>query len=1020
MGRPVWVTKAGDLGVIAERQFYNLRFDVTDPDDGALTFSIVGGNLPAGLSIKDDGFIEGIPTIRKVFVRGVPVDVAEDVVNTFCVRVQTETGDVSDRTFTLTVSGQDVPIITTTADSLGDYFDGTWFEYQLEAVDLDDDPLVWEISGGELPNGLTLDSTTGLISGYINIAVDELYGLSGWYNTDWDQTPWDFGTQSVNKNYQFTVSVFDGKDYALKTYKIFVISKDGMTADNTVVTVDSDSIITADTDNKRMPVLLTEEQDLGLILHDNYFAFKFEGTDFDGDPIQYVLFSGDESGFDVVGAGFDTVPFDQGTLESPPGLVLDEDTGWFYGYIPSQALLEQNYQIGIRVVKKNDPETYRSALSIFTFTIIGDLGKFVQWTTDSDLGEMSNGDISEFYVEATNGLGRTLYYRLADDYGTGTPELDEQTFIGDGSTDYFNVGYDISDFDVTVIVDDVETTAFSVLQSFVVFDSSPINGSLIFVSVNTGAVSSEDSAYSAGKLPQGLRLLSNGLISGRASFNGFTIDGGTTTFDVEYRRTSSTTTPTTFDTVFTFTVEVYDREGDISTFKTFSIKVNLENTVPYDNLYAQAMLPIEDRHSLDSILYNTEIIPPTSVYRYGDPFFGSATDIRLLVASGIYPASADELQAAIENNHYNKQVQLGDIRTARALDASGNVKYEVVYAVVQDNKITEDGVSSSRSLNLGNVSISGGFDPVIYPNSFENMRLEVYDNVTQVNKQALPTWMTSKQADGTVLGHINASVLCYTIPDAAEEVAFRIKRSGVNLSNFHMILDRYIWDNNMSQFYSSGSFIASAETTFDKYSATYEELPLVATVDFAVETAFSEINGKTLSYISENGGFDGVHLGVANKTLIFAKQENYSVDTDSAWQRYSSRFDEEGFDSANFDEIELVPGYFDPTDERSGVYKILVDSSNIVTLELQQTVDTDERVDVAIGGLDYGGKRLFYDPSVKTGNTVPDYSILSDETLTDQTTFDGNGTRFFLYKDNYEVPDVNDSYIKWPQLGVFE
>ena len=1020
MGRPVWVTKAGDLGVIAERQFYNLRLDVTDPDDGALTFSVVGGNLPAGLSIKDDGFIEGIPTIRKVFVRGVPVDVAEDVVNTFCVRVQTETGDVSDRTFTLTVSGQDIPIITTTVDSLGDYFDGTWFEYQLEAVDLDDDPLVWSVSDGELPNGLTLDSATGVISGYIDIAVDELYGLSGWFNTDWDQTPWDFGTQSVNKNYQFTVSVFDGKDYALKTYKIFVISKDGMTADNTVVTADSDNIITADTDNKRMPVLLTEEQDLGLILHDNYFAFKFEGRDFDGDPIQYILFSGDESGFDVLGVGYDSVPFDQGTLESPPGLVLDEDTGWYYGYIPSQALLEQSYQIGIRVVKKNDPDNYRSALKIYTFTIIGDLGKFVQWTTDSYLGEMNNGDISEFYVEATNGLGRTLYYRLADDYGTGTPELDEQTFIGDGSTDYFNIGYDISEFDVTVIVDDVETTAFSVLQSFVVFDTSPAPGALIFVRVNTGAVASADSDYSAGKLPQGLRLLPNGLISGRASFNGFTIDGGTTTFDVEYRRTSSTTTPTTFDTVFTFTVEVYDSEGDISTYKTFSIKVNLENTVPYDNLYAQALLPAEDKHSLDYILYNTDIIPTENVYRYGDPFFGSAKDIRLLVASGVYPASADEFQSAIENNHYNKRVQLGEIRTARALDSSGNVKYEVVYAVVQDDKITADGVSSSRSLELGNVSISGGFDPVIYPNSFENMRLEVYDALTQVNKQALPTWMTSKQADGTVLGLVNASVLCYTKPGMSEEVAFRIRRSGVDLSALHIVLDRYIWDKNMSEFYNGGAFTASAETTFDKYSATYTELPLVATVDFAVSIPFSDINGRTLSYIAENGGFDFVYTGVANKTLIFAKQENYSVDTNTAWERYTSAFDEDGFDSANFDEVEIVPGYFDSTNERSGVYKILVDSNNIVTLVLQQTVDTDERVDVNIGGLTYGGKRLFYDPSVKTGNTVPDYSLLSDESLTDQTTFDGNGTRFFKYKDSYEEPDINDAYIKWPQVGVFE
>lgn len=1013
MGRPVWVTKAGDLGVIAERQFYNLRFDVIDPDDGALTYSIVGGNLPAGLSIKDDGFIEGIPTVRKVFVRGVPTDVAEDVISTFAVRCQTETGDVADRTFTLTVSGQDIPTITTTVDSLGTYFDGTYFEYQLVAVDLDSDILTWEISNGVLPNGLSLDSATGIISGFIDIAVDELYGASGWYNTDWDQTPWDFGSQSVNKNFQFTVSVTDQKDFALRTYTIYILSKDGMTADNSIITADNSSIVTADTDNKRTPVLLTPAQDLGVILHDNYFAYKFEGKDFDGDNILYQLVNG-----------------------SAPGLTLDDETGWYYGYIPSQALLEQEYSIDIRVVKRDSPTVHLSDLYNFTFTIIGDLGKFVQWVTDSDLGSIANGDVSEFFVEASNGLGRTLYYRLADDYGTGAAAPTEYNFVGDGSTTDFVVGTTINPVEYTTVVtvDGEELTQdvdWSWLynntaadqQFYIEFTTAPDNLAVIVVTVDDGIVSSVGTSNSAGKLPQGLRLEPNGLITGRASFNGFTIDGGATTFDVIFRRTSSVETPTTFDTVNTFTVEVYDGFGDISTYKTFSILVNLANAVPYDNLYAQALLPKSDRDSLNAILANPAIIDPDNVYRVGDPYFDIAKDIRLLVASGVYPATSDEFQAAIANNHFNKRVQLGEIKTARALDSAGNVKYEVVYAVVSDNKITADGVSSSRSLQLGNVSISGGFDPVIYPNSFENMRAEVYENLTQSNQDVLPDWMSSKQSDGKVLGLINAAVLCYTKPGLSDQVAFNIRRSGVNLSDFDIILDRYIWDNNLTDNYNTetDSFTASAETTFDKYSATQAALPLVATVDFAVSKPFSEINGRTLSYVLENGGFDGVtSTNVVNKTLVFAKQENYAIDTELAWQKFTSKFDEDVFDSNDFDQSETVPGYFDITNERSAVYKITFDTSGIIVLVLQSIVDTNERIDVSIGGITYGGKNLFYDPSVKSGNTVPDYSILAEESLTDQTTFDANGTKFFALKDLYAGPDDNDTYIKWPQVGVFE
>ena len=1026
MARPVWITKAGDLGIIAERQFYNLRFDVYDADGGALTYSIVGGNLPAGLSLKDDGFIEGIPTVRKVFIRGVPVDVVEDVVSRFAVRVRTTTGHIADRTFTITVSGQDAPVITSVQQDLGTYFDGTYFTYQFTATDLDNDNLTWELNNGTIPNGLTLDSSTGILSGFIDVAVNENYGDPGWVDSQWDEFPWDFGNKGVNKNFQFTLSVTDGKDYALMTYKIFIFSKDLMTADMSVVTADADNIITADTTNKRMPVLLTLPQDLGIILHDNYFAYKFEGKDFDGDTILYQLFAGDESGFDLLGVGFDEVPFDQGALIRPPGLSLDEDTGWLYGYIPPQALLEQEYQIGIRVVKKDYPETYRSRLQIFTFTIVGDLGKYVQWTTPASLGSISNGDVSEFYVEATNGLGRQLYYRLADDHGSGVLAWSDYGFTGDGSTTTFNLGFDIRKYPIQVMVEDtlLDPSEYTVIQTFVELDSPPDIAVPINISIKKGDVdTTTNEVYSGGKLPQGLRLLPDGLISGKVSFNGFTIDGGSTTFDVIERRTSSAKAPTTFDTVYYFTVEVYDSEGDINTFKTFNIIVNLDNAVPYDNLYAEALLNKNDRSLLTELVNDATIINPDYVYRLNDPNFGITDQIKLLVASGIYPASAEDMQAAVTRNHFNKRIQLGDIKTARALNSDGTVRYEVVYAEVSDDKQTPTGESTAESTSLGNVYISGGFDPVIYPNSFINMRNVVYEEITQVNKNALPDWMSSKQEDGTIPGLINAVVLAYTKPGYSKTVAYNIATADSGLDRFDIVLDRYIWDNNMSENYNltTESFTASAETTFDKF-ANGSKFQLAATVDFAVETPFSMIHGLPISEVAFLGQVDGITSApfLLNKTIIFAKQENYPIPLDDAWTEYTSLFAEDAFDSGGFDEARLVPGYYDLQNERAGVWKITVDTSNVIRLVLQQLIDTEDRVDINIGGQKYGGTQLFLDPSVKVGNSVPEYTKLEDVVEGEQTTFDSNGTKFFSYKDVYAVPDENDTYIKWPQLGVFQ
>ena len=114
-------------------------------------------------------------------------------------------------------------------------------------------------------------------------------------------------------------------------------------------------------------------------------------------------------------------------------------------------------------------------------------------------------------------------------------------------------------------------------------------------------------------LPQGLQLLPSGHIAGRCSFDTFALDGGTTVFDVDSK--NRTPAPTTFDLKFIFTVQVYSRNNVVNFTKTFSITVVREYNEPYQNLYIQAMPPLNDRFVLETLLQDPQIFPPELIYR---------------------------------------------------------------------------------------------------------------------------------------------------------------------------------------------------------------------------------------------------------------------------------------------------------------------------------------------------------------------------------------------------------------------
>ena len=773
MAQPQWITAAGSLGTIPEGIFYSVAVEAEAGPGETVYYRVVAGELPTGVQVSTTGIIEGVPQ-NIALVQGVPTEVSVDTTSKFAVRAYTTrvvngvvvVDRINDRTFTITVTGQDIPEFITPAGNVGTFYDGSEAAVQIQFTDTDpNETIKIRVVSGTLPPGLVLNPRTGLISGVIAPLVGPAGTASPGYDASYfDQYPFDFVTRSASKNYQFSLEITDGKDSNVRSFEIYVYSKDSMSADTTDFTADN-TFITADVVPTRTPVLLAPPPgSLGRIRTDNFYAIKFDAIDFDGDPMQYLINT------------------------APPGLTLNSTTGWLYGYIPNQGATENTYNFEI-TVRKTDQPTIVSEPYDYSITYIGNLDTVVTWITAPDLGSINNGSISTLSVQAVNTIGRELQYQI---------------------------------------------------------------------------VSGSNS-----RLPQGLTLLSTGDIAGTVSFNTFAVDQGETTFDNNIR-TRNITQETTFDMTFTFTVNAYAPGTDadvISVFRTFTVTVVRAFNEPYQGLYIKCMPPQNDRDLILQLIQNQDIIPNNYVYRADDTNFGVATSVIYNHAFGLNPVSIEEYVAALDINHYWKNLTLGAVEYAQARNAAGEVMYEVVYSRVIDNLVNNSGVSVDKSVTLP--FTIGGPDSTeittVYPNSLINMRDQVIDTVGQISP-LLPAWMTSQQADGRVLGFVPAWVIAYVNPGQGARVVYNIREQfGTQLNQVDFKVDRYEIDRRMTfawEPYSdstiSGEWIPAppAATTFD---LTPSDIQWLNTSSAAV--AWTNNNSVTVEWINPNVGtptiFDG-------------------------------------------------------------------------------------------------------------------------------------------------------------------
>tara|TARA_B100000497_G_scaffold19291_1_gene22865 strand:- start:4185 stop:6809 length:2625 start_codon:yes stop_codon:yes gene_type:complete len=176
------------------------------------------------------------------------------------------------------------------------------------------------------------------------------------------------------------------------------------------------------------------------------------------------------------------------------------------------------------------------------------------------------------------------------------------------------------------------------------------------------------------------------------------LDNGEISGTVAYQPNDTFTEPNA-ETDFAFTIEAYSPLYPvINSTRAFTLTIVQEFTQPTDTLYIKCVPNVADRNIIQGLLTDNTLIPNEDLYRPQDVNFGKASNITYEHAYGIYASDFEEYVAAINKNHYWRYITLGELKTAVAKNSAGEIVYEVVYSEIQDDLINPKGKSISKDI----------------------------------------------------------------------------------------------------------------------------------------------------------------------------------------------------------------------------------------------------------------------------------------------------------------------------------
>ena len=639
----------------------------------------------------------------------------------------------------------------------------------------------------------------------------------------------------------------------------------------------------------------------------------------------------------------------------------------------------------------------------FTLTISGAVNAEVVWLTPADLGTIENGATSMLVIEAENSGGRALTYRLKPGASSvslpypyvpgvynllpqGLELLPSGEISGRVTFNTFAVVLGSTTFDATQAVVrnvSIEETTFDSTFTFTV-NAYAEDTTQILYKVNTVTVTNGGTGYSSIDPPVLTFNTPIGASAIQAQAGNVTVSGSGVVIDVEVANGGAgytspatltvTQTPSGVGAVFTPVMKATGSRDVVSVYKTFTLKVKRAYNQPYQNLLIEAMPPANDRALIASLLNDDEIFVPDYIYRIDDPYFGKSERVVYEHAFGLAPDTLETYVSSLYENHYWKNLVLGEISTAQAVDPiTGEVVYEVVYSRIIDDLVNSAGASVSKIVNLPYPIIdpADGSSQItqVYPNSLVDMRDQVIDVVGQISNK-LPLWMTSKQSNGRVLGFTPAWVMCYTKPGRSAQIAYYVQTQFAgNLNAVDFKVDRYVLDATLSRNWDTATQNWIPEpslTTFD-FVPHYEVLGLVVGVD-----------GSTLEYqqiARLPAGTGGINYAVGDVIVVLGSQVG-------------------GVDGYNNITITVQD-----VDAGGAITIANVDGQAVITL----AVGTEYNAVSGTGGSGTGATFDF---------------IVSDSPDGVSTTFDDASMQFEAPVDMYNPSDRNDKYLVFPKANI--
>jgi len=810
MATPVWTTTAGKIATIDEQVAYSLQLEANTSDSTAITYSVIAGSLPAGMQVTSTGLLTGTPA-----------EVAKRTLYTFVVRATAGT-TITDRTFSLDVSGADAPVFTTASGqlqlddstSVGLYWviDGSSVSLQMQATDTDTragQVLVYEIVQGSLPPGVTM-SKTGLISGIVELTDDQRYGERGGYDAsqeEYDDVVYDktVTSKSISKNFDFIVRVSDGTSFVEQDNSIFVYSADFWRVSNTAITIDATEMdgtaLTMDFSGNRRPVFRTGS-DLGTFRHDNALVVKIDVEDFD--PLQGDLEYSIQSG------------------ALPSGVFIDINSGELYGQLARQSAVETDYAFTVRANRVVSTGVNVFTDQAFTMKVIGEIDIGIAFTTPTVIGTLKADVPSLLSVEAVaEEANRVLTYSVTSGaLPTGITLSEQGNIIG---------AIDPSDFTDSTRAYTFTVTVSDQYQEAATSKEFTVNLDIPHTQTEYGNMSGHATSF----IDQNI-------------FYNIAQDPNINSVEHIYRPEDP----------------------------TFGMRVK-PDMLMMSGLEAQTLTAfqqqMEQNHAAKTLYFgdiNTATAKEGTDTKY-EVVYIEIKD-KLVNKSGNAISSAIKLRDAVV------KPMLGP----RASSMNATADY-VDYEVTTDGGLSFS-TAGSKVRYANQLSADLGYMETLYPNAVANMRSRM-KSLGHKEWDHLPLWMkTTQSGDLAPLGYVMAVPICYCKPGTSGLVKKRIEDKELNFKNIAFTIDRYVVSKSKV---ATDTFTADGTTTaFEVNELIHEEDILVkegtntvfvgqgVTADNNIKPTYLTADGTIRSADHELGITLSHNTTTQKTTITFTKQ----------------------------------------------------------------------------------------------------------------------------------------------------